>query len=1369
MKIMGLPEWMYWLSWFINILIFYVISIVFIILLLKIQWFSNRRKVFARANPIILFIFLFLFACATSVFAFMISIFFKKASNASAAAGLIWVFSYVPFLSIKTNYEGVHLGLKIFSCISSNTALGFGMKQLVAFEAHENGLQWDNIWGRSSPDDSFVFGYVLVMLLVDCVIYIVLAICLENFFVGNRVKEHVLHILYKIRKKIKAPWKKETTTTSTVQNKDSNEPFPQSGIVVKKLTKVFAGKEVVKNVSMTVYQDQITVLLGHNGAGKTTLLSMLTGSLSPTDGTATIGSRDILKEKHRQNLGFCPQFDILLDELTVSEHLYLFCKIKGMVDAKLITEEIDKYVDMLSLQPKKNARALTLSGGMKRKLCVGIALCANSKFVIFDEPSAGMDPKAKRGLWDVLQSQKDGRTLILTTHSMDEADIVGDRIGIMLDGKLECIDTSFALKKKYGLGYFLIVEIVPYANVTKTTAVLKTVIPDIQIETATSFEIKYRIQESYSKQLPQLLKMLEENGKTLEIIRFGVSFTTLGDVFSQVLVSPSDQEDNKLQETGNLNMSIDGSEQLSEIFTEGSKKNSRGYSLYLYQFLAMLMKRAFLFRRSLFLFVLQITVIITLTAIAISIGREASNIRQPALSINLKAYKNATTAVTGQTNNIYYKSYRRAALKDSSHLKDWKDGDFSDNMLHETVKNMDLVRTNYIVGASFHSNNVTAWFNNIPLHSAPLSLSMIINAILEEEVDAQHHISFVQHPVDFGSRSKLDRIFHSKSVGYQLAFYYGFAMAFISSFFLIVYIYERQNKFKHLQFISGVKLSVYWLTSILWDAIIFAVMIVITIITLVCFQEDGYSTSDDFWRLSILLGCFAFSSLSTTYVLSFAFNSSASGFVWMSVLNLFTGVTSFMVVGILRDEIINLSDTADSLHKIFIIFPHYALPVAMADMHRIFSLRKVCYEMIMDCADRLSIDSSLSCSDLICNRASACCNLETDYWDWDEPGIGKILIYQVIVGGIFFIILCMIESNILSVFRRFKTSFVEIHRENITDDDVNQEKNNVNFILESNIENQYAVVLKDMSKTYKGNIAVNRLNLAVMPAECFGLLGQNGAGKTTLFKMMTGDISITYGNAWLEGNSVKEEIGKVRKSIGYCPQYDALLNELTGKEILIIFCLIKGIRLKNIKGSITKLAELFNFSEYLNKKSGKYSGGNRRKLSTAIAFTGNPSLVYLDEPSTGMDPASQRHIWKILHRLRASGTSIILTSHSMEECEALCTRLAIMIHGSFRCLGSIQHLKHKFMGGYILSIKVLEYKLEVVEQFVKENFKNANLKEKFVGFLRYHIQELTVPLWKMFSLLEERKQKTDIEDYSLGQAGLEQIFIYFVESTETQQ
>jgi ATP-binding cassette subfamily A (ABC1) protein 3 len=196
--------------------------------------------------------------------------------------------------------------------------------------------------------------------------------------------------------------------------------------------------------------------------------------------------------------------------------------------------------------------------------------------------------------------------------------------------------------------------------------------------------------------------------------------------------------------------------------------------------------------------------------------------------------------------------------------------------------------------------------------------------------------------------------------------------------------------------------------------------------------------------------------------------------------------------------------------------------------------------------------------------------------------------------------------------------------------------------------------------------------------------------------MLTAEFPPTSGDATLAGFSVSREPEKTRRRIGYCPQFDAHFANLTGREHVELYASIKGVPLKFVKeASASKLKEVGLNEEASDRLSATYSGGMKRRLSLACATIGQPQIVFLDECSTGVDPVARREIWQLISDM-VSGenvpeeerTSVILTTHSMEECEALCPRIGIMANGRLRCLGSAQHLKSKFGQGYQVEMKV---------------------------------------------------------------------------------
>ncbi|NXM21390.1 ABCA4 protein, partial [Ploceus nigricollis] len=212
----------------------------------------------------------------------------------------------------------------------------------------------------------------------------------------------------------------------------------------------------VDGINITFYESQITAFLGHNGAGKTTTMSILTGLFPPTSGTVLVGGLDIQThmDSIRHRLGMCPQHNILFNHLTVAEHILFYSQLKGR-SREEAEQELETMLEDMGLTHKRNEEAQNLSGGMQRKLSVAIAFVGEAKVVVLDEPTSGVDPYSRRSIWDLLLKYRPGRTIILSTHHMDEADILGDRVAIISQGKLFCSGSPVFLKNCFGSGFYL--------------------------------------------------------------------------------------------------------------------------------------------------------------------------------------------------------------------------------------------------------------------------------------------------------------------------------------------------------------------------------------------------------------------------------------------------------------------------------------------------------------------------------------------------------------------------------------------------------------------------------------------------------------------------------------------------------------------------------------------------------------------------------------------------------------------------------------------------------------------------------------------------------------------------------------------------
>jgi ATP-binding cassette subfamily A (ABC1) protein 3 len=1355
MKIMGLPGWLHWVAWFLRSFIILLLAIILIVIVVKVN--VQKAPVFTHSDGTVLFIFFVLFACSTITFTFLISVFFTKANTAAAVGSLIFFLTYLPYSLQQQQSDELSAGAVLGSSLLANSGLSFGLSLILKFEAIEEGIQWDNLWNTTSPDEDVTLGAILLMFVLDTFLYLAIALYIEAVFPGDFG--------------VPQPWYFPVSRDywcskpPTLDHEDTSgdkaeffEKFTEDlpvGIQIQSLSKTFGANRAVKKLNLDMYEGHITVLLGHNGAGKTTTMSMITGMFPPSKGTAVVNGYDIRTsiQNVRDSMGLCLQHNVLFDGLTVAEHLYFFGKLKGLNNEE-VKREIDNYIKLLELEDKRNAKSSTLSGGMKRKLSVGMALCGKSKIVMLDEPTAGMDPSARRAIWNLLQKQKEGRTILLTTHFMDEAELLGDRIAIMTAGELQCCGSSFFLKRKYGAGYYLIMDIAPQCQPENITNLLRKHIPHVQVQAQAGSELTYQLSESDSHKFEEMLSDLEENINQLGVRSYGVSLTTLEEVFMKV----GADHDNEISKMYNQNNNENGvSNEAIKVTVETPNNLSTnylsGFPLIINQFIAMVLKKFFSTLRNWYLLILQIALPVALLIITVLSARGyVPKSTFPSLKISLDPYNEPVTLIAGITNHPYYETYRNIVGNDHQLLNV---SDIATEMIRLTTDSPPNVKRHYIVGASFNDTTATAWFNGDPYHASPLSLSLVLNTFYKQKFHENHSVTFINHPLPLSLDLQLDNL-QFNLMGFQIAVELGYGMAFVASFYILFYIRERVSKAKHLQFVSGVNVVVFWGTSFLCDMVTYLLTMIAVLITFAALQEDGFKTPDELGRLTLVLVYFGFFVLPFTYLASYLFSIPSSGFSRMMLLGAIAGIIGVTAMQVLEMESLDLLYVAHPLHWVLLFIPFYSIAKGAYDLGTIYSLRTVC----------LAQTSSL---DLACAKEKMCCGLD-DFYSMGSPGIGRNIIISFLMFLFLFGVLIFNEYGFFSYFMNKIVNYSKPPVQNVTlESDVQEENNKIRSTSEYELSRKYALVLQDVTKYYKNFLAVNGLCLGVKPYECFGLLGVNGAGKTTTFKMMTGDEQISYGEAWVNGLDIKREQKKVQKLIGYCPQFDALLDDLTVRETLKIFALIRGVPYKECKSLSERLAHEFDFFKHMDKKIKELSGGNKRKLSTALALVGDPPIIYLDEPTTGMDPATKRFLWTALAKLRDSGKCIILTSHSMEECEALCTRLAIMVNGNFQCLGSTQRLKNKFATGYALTIKVkkvadhvnLDQEITAIDNFIQRNFPGAQLKEKYQELLSYQLTNNSIPWSRMFGILEKSKKELNIEDYSLGQCSLEQVFLSF--------
>ncbi len=569
-------------------------------------------------------------------------------------------------------------------------------------------------------------------------------------------------------------------------------------------------------------------------------------------------------------------------------------------------------------------------------------------------------------------------------------------------------------------------------------------------------------------------------------------------------------------------------------------------------------------------------------------------------------------------------------------------------------------------------------------------------------------------------------------------------LCYIPASFIPFLVKERVSKSKHLQNVSGVSLYTYWIATYVWDMFLFCILSSFCMLAFKVYEGDeGIFTSDTESTLAVfsLITMYGCAAVPLSYIYSLPFDNHSTAQITITFVNFITGFVGTLAILILQ----TLEETADVaivLQEVFRIFPPFIIGegfinLAGAFFTNILSNRRVSYfewEITGRCLYYLAIESA--------------------------GYMGIILFFETswFKRGIFFVE--RLKAQIAG--RRLR----EAEKQTTLDMDVIEERDR----LIDEDPSKYALFIRGLEKVYPPGLfcgqtkyAVRNISFACPYGERFGLLGINGAGKTTTLGILTGDCSATAGEVFVGGYPLSDP--RTKTLIGYCPQVDPLLEAMNSFETLFFFGRVRGIPETVLNLRINKLIDQVGLRKHAKRPCGTYSGGNKRKLSLAVAMIGEPKVLFLDEPSTGMDPEARRSMWEVIEAVSAN-RSIVLVSHSMEECEALCTRIGIMVSGKMSCLGSTQHIKGRFGAEYQIEIRCVSQEgVAKVHKLLEDALPAVVVDETHGGFIRLK-SSANINLADAFQLIETNKKLCEVLDYSISQATLEQIFIRLARDQE---
>lgn len=1414
MKMLSITECDIGWSWFVSFYLFFgpcgAITAVFTNLL------------YSSSSYLWLFIFWQLSFIACIVYCFLIASISTKATRATLIGIMLFFVGY--FLPFIVDYQDGSSALITLLSLHPVTAYTYGLTMMGYLEDAGVGVQTTTITSSEFPS-GYTFASSLFMLFFDSILWGVTTWYLNRILRGDYGT--ALKWYFPIERQYWCP-KKSITDEPTPACEDVDVPFEAVGDAMKNqqaqgkkgvhiygLRKQFGEKTAVDGLNLSMYSGQITALLGHNGAGKTTTIGVLTGMMPPTEGYATVSGYDIRTDLSllRENIGVCLQHDCLFPQLSVLEHIQFFSRVKGLY-ARQSKEECEKSVmtaiEDVALMEKRHSFAKDLSGGMKRKLSVAIAFCGGSEVIFLDEPTSGMDPFSRRFTWNVIRQYRENRCIILTTHFMDEADLLGDRIAIMAQGRLCCVGSSLFLKKHYGVGYQLTIikkptqennmlaeeekeeaadGLVKYGTASGLDATLEDIVkgavPSAALLSNVGTEMSFQLPISESASFISMFEKLDEQS-----IIYGVSVTTLDEVFLMVARGAEGLQISSEQEPATKAMVEEDSTSYRHSFdtTEQSAPFRRHVR-------ALFAKRAKNFKRDKKAWCCSTilpTMITLLGFLAVNfLSKRNTNYPNLALSLDQNnpeikvernpipynkpsfydcqpgncIYENDTVDVM-ETSELYYfcganakvdtgtqnePSPTTCTIEDSTNIINqisqygaFGVGSDATDVLNSSIS---VFETSQALGSgasvyggiffTHDEKSVTSSdgstfdqaviesctentgsymteeecvefggigyiinYNFTSLHSSLLYQAKADEALMRHYLnDAGYKISVSVWPLPI---TQVEEEYTQASNSFAAWFLLVLSFPFIAGSFATFIVAERETKAKHLQTVAGVQPTAYWLSTYCWDIMNYQIPLWTVIILMYALDIQSFITQERQVASStfVLLILFGPAAAGFTYIVCFFFKSPSMANLFVIVFNFFIGMAGPLVSMILRllaadpaNPKPSLKNAAIGIEWVLRFIPSFCLGKGL-----LFSTNIAFFEMVE----------------------------EEPLTAWSPA----IALYEVIFLGVesILFVLITIQIDTLSTkpksvllfkhltdwrgclkwcFNCSKLRFQRLFRHHTRQDDEvapamteNDDEDVIaeNERVESGNADNDLIVLDKLSKVYhNGKRAVNQMSLGIPPGECFGLLGINGAGKTTCMALLTAEFPPSSGDAKLASFSVKNEPELTRRKIGYCPQFDAHFANMTGWEHVELYAVIKGVPQNYLKEVVaSKLTEVGLSLVDGKRPSSEYSGGMKRKLSVACATIGAPQIVFLDEPSTGMDPVARRDLWKVISRMIAGRSdmpesqkpSVILTTHSMEECESLCPRIGIMAGGKLRCLGSAQHLKSRFGRGYQIEMKI---------------------------------------------------------------------------------
>lgn len=1083
----------------------------------------------------------------------------------------------------------------------------------------------------------------------------------------------------------------------------------------------------VDNLTLSAKKGQILALLGANGSGKSTTLDAIAGISNFTSGSMHVDVSG--------GLGIAPQKNVLWDDMTVFEHIQVFNRLKTPMNPAP-DSEIHALIEAVGLSSKTKALAKTLSGGQKRKLQLGMMLTGDSAICCVDEVSSGIDPLSRRKIWDILLAERGRRTIVMTTHFLDEADLLADQIAVLSKGKLRAEGSSVQLKDTYGAGYRVhVLNARDVAGLAPEVAGVK--------RNEGSNTITYVAPSS--DLAANVIRELEQRG-----VAYKLSGPTIEDVFLNLADEVRD-EDAHLSRNESA-----GPHKAGDVDDDGLSL-LQGHQVGLIQQVPVFLRKRLTVLKTnwipyaaVFLIPIVAAAVIQLlikgqTAVGCAPQDQSSDVTND----DYVKLLNNPLLVAGPISKFTSSAAGTLLGSSSASLPAPKDNQitigsttiklantYSDFQATVVSNEANLMPGGVWLGDASSDPTFTYRANNYSsIETSIFAQSLLDSLLTNTSIVADYKAFATGAPPNTGS-------------GLQLIVYFAVAFSVLPGLIAMYPNTERRTSVRALQYSSGGRAFPVWLAHFLFDISILAVAMAIVVAIL------AGAAPNAFYHIGYLYPIFLFwasASISIGYFLSLICPTTLSTYAMSAVISAVgfaVYIISYLFILTLSDPTVTDSNILTANWVISIFFPTGSLIRALMVATNVFS--------------------------------TTCDGFELRSNPGAMQAYGGPILYLVLLTIFWMSMVIWMDSSDGKI-----QSGKPQNEAELDDEELAAEKTRV----ENPEESGAGLRVVHLTKAFKKFTAVDNVTFGVSHGEVFALLGPNGAGKSTTISLIRGDLAPSKrgGDVFIVGASITKQRPSARANLGVCPQFDAIDN-MTVSEHLCHYARLRGIR--NVGHQVQAVMRAVGLQSYQHVMAHTLSGGNKRKLSLAIALTGNPSVILLDEPSSGLDAAAKRIMWRTLQTL-VPGRSILLTTHSMEEADALANRAGIMAKRML-ALGTTDSLCRRF--GDALHVHLVtksaphssEQEMQNIQSWVEQTFAGAQVESKtYHGQMRFSVPASSVPatndekkvaaqgsdgaIGRLLMILEENKLALGVAHHSVSPTTLNEVFLNIVGKHDVQE